>query len=290
MGQCCSSSAPNDNEFSVKEIADCEVEHIAAENEVTSCDHQQVPLEKELVPETTKEFSQIDQLNDNHQRGVPSSALRDESSTTKAPAIENKTPRQNDEENAQANVREPEEFEIKFDDDEIVVLEDDAEIPSFEPDDEHAINTHGPATGSAEASRPHSPINAKWFEDRGVTPPTVHWHQDSVHIFVTISPANAESGWNFDGNIIEYNCEVGDRRIRVELPLLEAVEDPHFTLVAEKMELCFLGKKTEDDEGHTQHWTQLIKGSRKDYLSLSWIVCARFERFPFLNERLIFST
>ena len=163
------------------------------------------------------------------------------------------------------------EFEITFDDDEIVVLgDDDDEIHSFGNDEQHT-NTHGPATGSADASRLHSPINAKWFDDRGVVPPSVRWHQDSSHIFVVITPANSESGWALEGNILEYNCDNRGDKVRVELPLLEMVEEPHFTLVCEKAELFFLAKKVEDDDGHTKFWTQLIKCNRKDYIGLSWI-------------------
>lgn len=192
------------------------------------------------------------------------------------------------------------EFDINFEDDDLLVIEDGDEnsaeiVEDFSVDDE---STPKKKSGDPLDSPPQDlrkggafegvekpiakrdieemKLDKNWFVERGVVPPkSVVWKQTKSEVFITIAPADKESGWELlsNGSVLDFTSYVGGRNIRVMLPLLHSLVNARFTLDAGKQELHFVGQKVcndEDDEA-LPYWTQLIRGSRKDYAAIPFI-------------------
>lgn len=132
-------------------------------------------------------------------------------------------------------------------------------------------------------------LDKKWFVDRGVVPPkSIVWKQDKTTVSMVIYPADAESGWELsgDGFVLDFTSTAQNRNTKIVLALLHPLRNPTFSLDASNEELHFTGEKipvdgdNDDDSGddagpgpsaHYQYWTQLIRGSRKDYGALTFL-------------------
>lgn len=144
------------------------------------------------------------------------------------------------------------------------------------------------ASGSKDAATPATNvvINKKWFTDRGVAPPkSIQWKQDKRTVTMYISPADGDSGWELsaDGLLLDFTSTAGGRgNVKIVLPLLHPLINPVFQLNTASSVLTFVGTKvpttppTDDDdddepEDILPYWTQLIRGTRKEYTALTFI-------------------
>jgi hypothetical protein len=142
--------------------------------------------------------------------------------------------------------------------------------------------------GAAFSPATNVVLNKKWFTDRGVAPPkSIQWKQDKRTVTVYIAPADGDSGWELsaDGLLLDFTSTAGDRgNVKIVLPLLHPLVHPEFRLNSATSVLTFVGTKVpttpptddEDDEDEPEetalpYWTQLIRGTRKEYTALTFI-------------------